>query len=183
MRWRLWTCVFVAMISWGHCSWGICFAEPLGDPSELSLDRLKKLEGEWFRTDENGKATDQLITSVRVTAGGNAVVETVYPGTKHEMVTVYHQDGPDLVLTHFCVVGNHPRMKAEAGRGQEKLVFKCIGGFDMKEDDKHMHQGTIVWIDENHIHSEWLMFEKGKNIYTASHQLVRKVAPRVKDSG
>ena len=24
------------------------------------------------------------------------------------MMTVYHQDGPDLFLTHYCAAGNQP---------------------------------------------------------------------------
>ena len=40
---------------------------------ELSLDRLKRLEGDWVKIDENGQLTDKIISAIRVTAGGNAV--------------------------------------------------------------------------------------------------------------
>mgnify|MGYP003352508404 CR=1 FL=1 len=35
-----------------------------------------------------------------VTAAGSAVVETIAPGTPHEMVTVYHLDGDKLADTY-----------------------------------------------------------------------------------
>jgi hypothetical protein len=36
------------------------------------------------------------------------------------------------------------------------------------------HQATIVWKDDNHIHSEWEMVKDGKNVMTASFELARK---------
>ena len=50
---------------------------------------------------------------VRTTGGGSAVTETLFPGTAHEMMSVYHMDGDDLVLTHYCAGGNQPRMMLE----------------------------------------------------------------------
>ena len=29
-----------------------------------------------------------------------------------EMITMYHPDGDGLALTHYCMLGNQPRMKA-----------------------------------------------------------------------
>ena len=59
----------------------------------------------------SGQPTDQVVSTYRVTAAGSAVMEVLFPGTDHEMVTVYHQDGDDLILTHYCAAGNQPRMK------------------------------------------------------------------------
>ena len=44
-----------------------------------------------------------------VTAAGTAVMEALFPETDHEMLTVYHLEGNDLVLTHYCAMGNQPR--------------------------------------------------------------------------
>jgi hypothetical protein len=38
----------------------------------------------------------------RVTGAGSAVVETLFPGTPHEMVTVYHARKGVLCMTHYC---------------------------------------------------------------------------------
>ena len=40
-----------------------------------------------------------------------------FPGTGHAMTTVYHLDGRDLVLTHYCMGGNQPRMRAKTTEG------------------------------------------------------------------
>src|SRR5690242_19983450 len=65
------------------------------------LEVLKQLAGDWVEV-KDGKPTDKVASSIRVTSGGSTVQETLFPGTDHEMVTMYHLDGADLVLTHYC---------------------------------------------------------------------------------
>jgi len=145
-------------------------------PKPPSLDLIKKLAGDWVALDEHGEPTEEVISTYRVTAGGSAVLEMLFAGTEKEMVTVYHQDGEDLVLTHYCVMGNQPRMRAQPITEEGTLVFKCTGdGGNMRsEDDAHMHQGTIRMIDEDHIDVAWANSVKGVSDYTAKFDLVRK---------
>lgn len=138
------------------------------------FEMMKKLEGEWVEVKE-GVVTDRVVTRFRLTAAGTALEATVFEGGKHEMMTLYHLDGEDLVLTHYCINGNQPRMRAETRTEPGTIVFRCAGGANIKsEDDKHMHQASIVWKDDDHIRTEWREFENGKNIYTASFDLARK---------
>ena len=138
------------------------------------LDMIKKLAGDWVEVGEDGMPTGKIITSFRLTAGGTAVEETLFAGTDLEMITLYYVDGDDLVLTHYCVNGNQPHMKAEAKKGAT-IVFKCAGGTNMKsEDDKHMHSAKITWRDDDHIRSEWKEITAGENSYTATFELARK---------
>ena len=51
----------------------------------------------------------------RLAGNGSALVERLFPGTDHEMVSIYHLVGSDLVLTHYCAMANQPRMKLVAG--------------------------------------------------------------------
>src|SRR5262245_43478811 len=138
------------------------------------LDAIKTLAGDWGQVGEDGKPTDKVVSTYRLTAGGSAVEETLFAGTNHEMITIYHMDGDDLVLTHYCVAGNQPRMKAEKPSGNT-LVFKCAGGTNMKsENDEHMHRATIIFKDDDHIQAAWEEFKDGKNIMTASLNLARR---------
>ena len=87
-----------------------------GAAAPAALERLKALAGEWVAAEDGEMAKKgDLVARYAVTAAGSAVVETVFPGSAHEMVTVYHADGPDLVLTHYCMEGNQPRMRARDG--------------------------------------------------------------------
>ncbi len=148
---------------------------PDRDPATPTLDTIKKLVGDWVELDEDGVPTDKVVSSYRLTAGGTAVLDIEFGGTDHEMLTVYHQDGDDLVLTHYCVLGNQPHMRAEPGTGRDKLVFNCVGGTNLNcAIDKHMHRGEITLIGEDRLSSKWFMYEKGDNVYTADFSLVRR---------
>lgn len=146
--------------------------------ASIAADRfamIKRLQGEWVRIGDDGRPTWEVVSIYRVTAGGSAVEETLFPGTEHEMVTLYHLDGSDLVLTHYCVNGNQPRMRAKPETKDGTLVFECAGGGNMaSENDKHMHGAVIVWLDDDRISSEWQEYTDGEPSHTASFNLVRK---------
>src|SRR5262249_2697880 len=56
-----------------------------------------------------------------------------------EMISVYTADGPDLILTHYCVLGNQPRMKADPDSPPNQIVFRFAGGSNLEPaKDKHM---------------------------------------------
>src|SRR5689334_15625073 len=88
-------------------------AKPPAPPANAGLERMKRLAGTWVAADEGGRPTDRVVSVIKVTAGGSAVHETLFPGQPQEMVSVYTAEGPDLVMTHYCVLGNQPRMKAD----------------------------------------------------------------------
>ncbi len=50
------------------------------------------------------------------------------------MINMYHLDGDDLVLTHYCAGGNQPHMKLDrASATSGKLQFDFIGGTNLDE--------------------------------------------------
>src|SRR5688500_4572531 len=107
---------------------GLCSGaeKPKEAGAKACFERIKKLTGDWVEVDEKtGKET--VMLRYRVIAGGSAVEEIIMPGEPHEMVTVYHLDGSSLMLTHYCAVGNQPRMKATAASTPAKIEFKCVG--------------------------------------------------------
>ena len=86
-----------------------------------AFERFKRLVGEWEAADAKSESQKGKIQSrFHLTAGGSAVVETVFPGEEMEMVTVYHRDGDQLMLTHFCHLGNQPRMRSKVSIRQRK---------------------------------------------------------------
>jgi hypothetical protein len=116
------------------------------------LEKMKKLAGTWLAADNDGKPTDQVVSIIKVTAGGSAVHETLFPGQPHEMVSIYTVDGPDLVMTHYCVLGNQPRMKADPKSPANQIRFQFAGGSNLDpKKDKHMHAATLTIVDADHI--------------------------------
>jgi hypothetical protein len=131
-------------------------------PANPELETMKKLAGTWLAVGEDGKPTDQVVSIIKVTAGGSAVHETLFPGQPHEMVSVYTVDGPDLVMTHYCVLGNQPRMKADPKSPANQIRFQFAGGSNLDPTkDKHMHASTLTILDDNHIETAGVGWEDG----------------------
>lgn len=140
------------------------------DTTAARFDKLKALAGDWTTSGGDGSVSH----SYRVTAAGTAVVETMLPGTPHEMVTVYSIDKGDIVLTHYCAEGNQPHMKAARG-GADAIDFKFDGGGNIKSPkDGHMHEASFAFVDADHIKSTWQYYKDGKPGEKAQFDLVRK---------
>src|SRR6266481_5809281 len=131
-------------------------------PTNSGLERMKKLAGTWLAADKVGQPTDQVVSIIKVTAGGSAVHETLFPGQPHEMVSIYTVDGPDLVMTHYCVLGNQPRMKADPKSPANQICFQFAGGSNLNpQKDKHMHAATLTIADDSHIEIAGVGWEGG----------------------
>ena len=137
-------------------------ATETGDPDgKAAFARLKQLAGEW-----EGTVMTPDGPAVRVkwepTAGGQVMRETLFPGTSHEMVTMYHLDGSQLVLTHYCAAGNQPRMKLVAFNPDE-AQFDYTGGSNLDAaKDAHMHAGRLMFKGDDRIETDWTEYVMGK---------------------
>lgn len=132
-------------------------------PANAGLEKLKTLAGTWVAADENGKPTENVVSVIKVTAGGSAVHETLFPDQPHEMVSIYTVDGSDVVMTHYCMLGNQPKMKASTKSLKNKLNFEFDGGGNLDpKKDKHMHSAVLTFVDDDHIEVDGIGWEDGK---------------------
>ncbi len=146
--------------------------------TSLGFDALKKLVGEWTAPGPDGKP---MQTQFRLTAGGSVLVETLFPGSAEEMVTVYHMDGSDLILTHYCMLGNQPRMKLNAAKSTvTELVFDFDGGTNFNpRHDTHMHSLSMTLpvaskTGPQKLHTSGTSFEGGKEKPGCAQTLTRR---------
>jgi hypothetical protein len=158
-------------------AWGATAPAAAGQPASASFERFKALAGDWVAAEDGEMAKKgDLVARYAVTAAGSAVVETVFPGSPHEMVTVYHADGPDLVLTHFCMEGNQPRMRAKDASGS-RFDFAFDGGTNIDpKRDRHMHSASLELMGADEIRSQWTELAEGKPVLVAKSHLVRSGA-------
>ena len=163
------TAFFVAVALLGFALGTDALAGP--DAAAERFARIKALAGDWSLAGGDGS----VAVTYRVTAAGSAVVETLFPGTPHEMMTVYTVDKGDLVLTHYCAEGNQPHMKATSGAGADTIAFAYAGGGNMKSDhDGHMHEATFSFVDADHVKSTWQYYKDGKPGERKVIDIVRK---------
>jgi hypothetical protein len=144
---------------------------------DSALERFKQLTGEWVgkKLDEEGKAVGDVSVKYHTTSGGSAVVETIMPGSEHEMVTVIHPDGKDLVLTHYCMLGNQPHMKAASTAAGNRVAFQFTGASNMKtEKDMHMHAVTYTFVDANTLRAAWNLYVDGRSKGTVVFEVKRQ---------
>ena len=147
-------------------------AEPSSD-GRAAFARLKSLAGEW-----EGTVMTPDGPPVRVrwepTAGGSVMRETMFPGTGHEMVTMYHLDGGELVLTHYCMAGNQPRMKL-ATFTPDEVAFDFTGGSNLDPArDTHMHTGRLFFKGEDSLETDWKEYAKGEPTVSRKFFLTRR---------
>src|SRR5260221_14638225 len=92
-----------------------------------SIDPLKQLEGEWSgKAGHGGEETIDATVIYRATANGTAVMETLFPGTPHEMVSMYTASGKHIALDHYCSMGNQPRMMSRATTADGEIRFDFV---------------------------------------------------------
>ena len=142
-----------------------------------ALDPMKKLAGTWVQADEKGAPTDKVVSVYKVTSAGSAVQETIFPGSDHEMVSLYHMNGPNLEMTHYCALGNQPRVRLDPASPKGRLDFKFVGGTNLDPaKDMHMHEGSVTIVDDDHIEWQWQGWKDGKAAdgHKVAMKLVRK---------
>lgn len=147
-----------------------------GIDAKAAFSRLKGLAGEW-KVDEKmeGHPAHAGKVDYRVTANGSVVMETLFAGTDHEMISMYHLDGDDLRLTHYCAARNQPHLKLDrAASTPDALVFAFDGGtgFDPAKDF-HMHSGRIAFRGAGRVESEWDGYKGTEKMHSAKFVLIR----------
>jgi hypothetical protein len=166
------------------------------DGSKAAIDaktafaRLKTLKGTWtsqIKSDDQSEEHKDLAKHdpakppvvYKITGAGSAVMETQFPGTGHEMVSVYHLDGPDLRMTHYCAVGNQPRVKLDRTHSTpDQLIFVFDGGTNLDPGkDRHIHGVTITFQPDGKVVSAWEGYADGKKESTSTFLMTRQESP------
>jgi hypothetical protein len=136
--------------------------------AKAAYSQLQSLVGEWQADTPMGKAH---ITYESI-AGGSAVVERE---SMEHMETVFHLDGNRLLLTHYCDLGNQPRMEARAYDAQvRKLDFTFLDATNLANPAaSHMHNASYHFIDANHFSARWELYENGRQKSAETFEFTR----------
>lgn len=147
-------------------------ASPTSDaaPGPAAYARLKTLVGEWEADTGMGKAH----LSYELIAGGTSLVERESGEKMPAMLTVYYLDGDRLLLTHYCMAGNQPRMQARAFNPETgEVAFEFLDATNLAQGAGHMHNVKIRVADHDHLSSEWEFYENGQRKMAETAQYTR----------
>ena len=138
--------------------------------AKAAFARLKTLAGQWK---SNGSSQDRL--RYEIIAGGTVLVERDTADNRPEMLTVYHLDGSRLVLTHYCMAGNQPRMQAERFDPETgELEFRFLDATNLANPGAgHMHNVRLRFVDNDHLDSVWQFYENGQPKMTETSRFSR----------
>jgi hypothetical protein len=157
-----------------------------GIDAKTAFARIKTLAGTWksqttdeHKADHGKKDEDhegEKPVIYKLTGAGSALMETQFPGSDHEMVSVYHLDGEDLRMTHYCAMGNQPRVKLDRANSKpDELIFVFDGGTNLDpEKDMHIHGVKITFHEDGKVTSAWEGYVEGKKAMTTTFNLTRR---------
>jgi hypothetical protein len=140
----------------------------------VEFKKLKGLVGTWKGTAQKGEGKPMETTNrFELTSGGTAILEKIGDGADHQMISVYCAENGKLVMTHYCTVGNQPKMSLVKST-DKSLVFAMKGTDGISSaKDMHMHAMTITWKDADHITEDWSMYVDGKSQGGCPFELTR----------
>ena len=147
--------------------------------ADARLEPFKKLAGAWQASDEDKDGKPDGDVFYRVISNGSAIAEFLAPGTEYEMVSLYHLDNNDVVMTHYCAAGNQPRLKAKPYSPSDKeITFEFKDATNLRSpDDMHISGLVLTIVDDDHVIASWRGKAGGKDTDHTVFKLTR-----VKDS-
>lgn len=126
------------------------------------FDRFKSLEGVWIGTSTKGWKEE---TTVRTIAEGSVVQLTSFDAHPNEtMLTLVHMDVDRLLITHYCVAKNQPRLQLTAVKDEGRTaIFTFLDGTNLPSREKgHMDKAVFRFRDENHYTTQWTWYQDGE---------------------
>lgn len=145
--------------------------------AKAAFDRFATLAGAWHGQSTQGWADAGAFETI---ARGSVVMQTTEfeAHAGETMVTMYHLDRDRLILTHYCVAKNQPRLLlssvADEGR---TLTFTYLDGTNLASRD-HGHMDKVIYRfdanDPNRFTSQWTWYQDGTESWMEEIAMERK---------
>ncbi len=125
--------------------------------------RFKNLAGEWVGTSTKGW-TDREMISVIARQSAVMVISNFEAHPGETMATMIHMDGDRLMLTHYCVARNQPRLEATSIEDDGRTItFAFRDGTNLpSRDTGHMDKAIFRFVDDTHYSSQWTFYQDGQ---------------------
>lgn len=138
--------------------------------AQRAFATIKSMPGNWEGTSPEGP----VQVNFKITARGSAVMSEILG--HEDMISMFSMDGPDrLLLTHYCAVGNQPRMQANLSPDGKTITFNFVDATNLASPDAgHMQRMVLTMLDDNHHLEEWTFSDHGKE-HKAVFDLRRKL--------
>ncbi len=154
------------------------FAPITPEQIERVWDVLKAMDGAWHGVSTKGWK-EQL--AYRTIAGRSVVMESSFDAHPGEtMITMFHRNGPDLMLTHYCVAGNQPRLRATGITADGTTIeWTFLDATGMPSRNTGHMDRMLMKIDGDTHTEQWFWYADGKEspMEVITKKRVRDAAP------
>jgi hypothetical protein len=146
-----------------------------------AFERLKSIEGKWTGTVEGPHGPESVSLEYEVISAGKALMEKLTFKNTPSMVSIYHPDGRQLMMTHYCISANQPRVRTRQTEwpldARDFEFFYLDATNVLSSDQMHIDRLEIHIQDENHLVQKW---HDGKNAIIVT--VAREGSPPKKES-
>lgn len=131
--------------------------------AQKAFAAIKNMPGTWEGKGEDG---NPLQVTYKVVSGGTAVMSEIDGGHAHDMISMFNMDGANrLLLTHYCSMGNQPRMLATVSTDGKTFTFDYTDATNLATPDAgHIEKMVLTLVDENHHTENWTFVDHGKEV-------------------
>ena len=138
--------------------------------AQKAFAAIKNMPGTW----EGNTSMGPVRVNFKVTSDGSAVMSEIQG--KENMISMFNMDGANrLLLTHYCAMGNQPRMEASVSPDGKVITFNFVDATNLSAPDAgHMQKMILTFIDDNHHTEEWVFADHGKE-HKELFDLLRKM--------
>lgn len=145
----------------------ISLSDTQGSAGAAALAQLRGLAGEWegsFEWTGARSAAGKVSATYAQTGNGSAVIENLAMDGVPAMTSVYHLNGAELRLTHYCAAQNQPRLKAsEIDVAKGILNFEFVDATNLPSPDApHVYGLEMRMLSADHMTLAFLFEGGGK---------------------
>lgn len=126
--------------------------------AQKAFASIKSLPGTWSGTTSQGP----VEVTFKTVSGGSAVMSEILG--HEDMISMISLNGPDkLLMTHYCSIGNQPRMQASVSPDGKIITFNFLDATNLATPDAgHMQKMILTIVDDNHHTEEWVYADHGQ---------------------
>ena len=127
--------------------------------NQSTFKSLCSLVGDWKET----APTNNVLVNYRMSAKGSVLVETwTWPDKNIEALTLFHMDEDVLMATHYCPMGNQPKL-LHVPNEESKITFRIDSITNLP--DKSVGHNIEFWMtldNDNQFTREEIYLEGGE---------------------
>ena len=149
--------------------WAFAAATSAETKANPAWEKMKSLVGTW-----QGHEGDQPVSvTYTLVSNGTSLMESLTAEHDTNMITMYAPDGETILATHYCAMGNQPRMRAKTSSDGKTLNFEFVDASTVKGTEPVMRRLVVTFQDPDHLQQAWTARTDGKD-HTSEFVYTRK---------